>query len=346
MNNTMQNFELTNEQVRVLRTVHRSTRDKRYAYRINAIILLGTGWTLEQTADALLLDQATLSNYVKTYKAEGVDALLKMDYCGSSPKLTDGQISRLDEHLTKSTYLRVDDIVRYIQDRFDISYTVNGLTALLHRMDYVYKKPKVTPGKLPDRQAQEAFVEQYRQIKRTKGNNDPVYFMDGIHPQHNSIAAYGWIKRGTTKSIPSNTGRQRININGAINIDALEAVTEFGDSVNAQSTIALLRKIEQRHPRAGKIYVFCDNARYYRSRLVRGYLEGSKVEIVFLPAYSPNLNLIERLWKYFRKQILYNRYYEKFCQFMNACREFFDTLKSHRKPLRQLLTENFQIIGA
>ena len=342
----MQNFELTNEQIAALRTLHRSTRDKRYADRIKAIVLLGTGWTLEKTAEALLLDQATLSSYVKTYREKGVDVLLKMDYHGSSPKLTDEHIKQLDAHLMDNTYLRVEDIIRYIKEQFAVIYTVNGLTALLHRMDYVYKKPKITPGKLPDRGAQEAFVEQYRQIKRTKGNNDPVYFMDGIHPQHNSVAAYGWIKRGVNKSIPSNTGRQRVNINGAIDIDGLEAVTEFGESINAQSTIVLLKKIEQRHPKAGKIYVFCDNARYYHSRLVRKYLEGSKIDIVFLPAYSPNLNLIERLWKYFRKQILYNRYYEEFCQFIDACQEFFDTLESHQEPLRRLLTENFQIIGA
>lgn len=126
----MQNFELTDEQITVLRTLHRRTRDKRYADRIKAIVLLGTGWTLEKTAEALLLDQVTLSNYVKTYKEKGVDALLKMDYHGSSPKLTDKHIKQLDVHLTANTYLCVDDIVRYVQDRFDISYTVNGPNCL------------------------------------------------------------------------------------------------------------------------------------------------------------------------------------------------------------------------
>jgi transposase len=66
--------------------------------------------------------------------------------------------------------------------------------------------------------------------------------------------------------------------------------------------------------------------------------------LVFLPPYCPNLNLIERLWKYFRKQVLYNKYYEKFSDFQAACHHFFDSIKEHKNALRTLLAENFQII--
>ena len=113
----------------------------------------------------------------------------------------------------------------------------------------------------------------------------------------------------------------------------------------AQSTVALFKKIEAKHRKARIIYIYCDNARYYRSRLVEEFLKTSRIVVIFLPAYSPNLNLIERLWKYFRKEILYNEYYEKFSDFQTACHTFFDNIKEHKKALRSLLTENFQIIG-
>jgi len=76
----------------------------------------------------------------------------------------------------------------------------------------------------------------------------------------------------------------------------------YDDTINAQSTVALLQQIEQQHPAAAHIYVICDNARYYRSRIVTEYLLDSKIELIFLPPHAPNLNLIERYWRFFKKK--------------------------------------------
>ena len=341
----MRGFELTIEEVRSLRGLHRNCRDKRLADRIKAVVLLGSGWTVADTAEALLLDEDTVCGYVQLYRQGRCEALLTMHYQGSTPKLSPEQIEQLDQHLMEHTYLRVQDIVAYVENRFDVTYTVQGMTDLLKRLNYVYKKPKLLPGKHQDVATQLEFIESYERLKRSKGKDDPIYFMDGVHPQHNPVAAYGWIKRGIDKPLESNTGRNRVNINGAIDIDRLNVVVEFDERVNAQSTIALLKKLQSKHRKAKKIYVICDNARYYRSRLVKEFLKDSKVELVFLPPYSPNLNLIERLWKYFRKQILYNKYYEHFAQFQATCHAFFDNIKEHKEALHSLLTENFQIIG-
>ena len=78
------------------------------------------------------------------------------------------------------------------------------------------------------------------------------------------------------------------------------------------------------------IYVIADNARYYRSVVVKEYLESSRIKILFLPPYSPNLNLIERLWKYFRKVVMNNRYYQTLEQFADAAESFFINIKEHR----------------
>ena len=342
----MRDFALTIEGVRSLRALHRSCRDRRLADRIKAIVLLGTGWTLSDTGEALMLDEDTVRQYVQLYRRGGTDLLLSLHYQGSSPKLSSEQIDALDRHLSQTTYLRVQDIVAYVQSTFGVVYTIQGMTDLLKRLDYVYKKPKRLPGKHPDVQAQLAFIDSYKKLKASKGKDDPIYFMDGVHPQHNSVAAYGWIKRGTDKSLKSNTGRARVNINGAIDIDHLGIVVDFAESVNAQSSLRVLRTLESKHPEAEKIYVYCDNARYYRCSLVQESVKQSKIELLFLPPYSPNLNLIERLWKYFRKQLLYNKYYEHFADFVAACCDFFERIKDHREALRTLLTENFQLIGA
>ncbi len=143
--------------------------------------------------------------------------------------------------------------------------------------------------------------------------------------------------------MPSNTGRRRLNINGAVDLERLEPLVRYDDTIDATSTLALFDQILLAYTCATCIYIICDNARYYRSRAVQAYLQDSRIKLVFLPAYAPNLNLIERLWKFFKKQVLYNRYYETFADFRTACEEFFNNPQRYRGHLRSLLTENFAI---
>ena len=341
----MTDFILSEEEISTLRRAHRTAKRKRDAYRINAIVLLGTGWTIREVAEALFLDDETIRNYLNRYKRGKINTLLNDDYKGYSGKLSKAEKESLDKHLDQNTYLRTQDIVSYVFKEYKVEYSISGMNDLLHKFGYTYKKPKLVPGKA-DAKAQEEFVEFYKELKKTKGANDYIYFMDGAHPQHNSVAAYGWIKKGTVKELKSNTGRKRININGAINIEEMSPVVGYSDTINAQSTISLLKKIESKHPDAESIYTICDNARYYRSKKVKEYLESSKIKLLFLPPYSPNLNLIERLWKYFRKIVLYNKYYETFDEFKKACKSFFRNSKRYKEDISSLLTENFQIIGA
>ncbi|CAE6518963.1 transposase (fragment) [Nitrosomonas nitrosa] len=91
------------------------------------------------------------------------------------------------------------------------------------------QKPKF-PGKANAEQQKE-FIERYQALKAKKAPDDPIYFMDATHPQHNPVAGYGWIKRGQDHEIPSNTGRQCININGAIDCAGLCPITRYDDTI-------------------------------------------------------------------------------------------------------------------
>ena len=114
-----------------------------------------------------------------------------------------------------------------------------------------------------------------------------MYFADGVHPQHNTYCNYGWILKGEDFELKSNTGRKRVNINGAINAKNVEDVAvDETDSVNAQSSIRLFEKLEKKNPKAKKINVVVDNAKYYKCDLVREYLKNSRINLVFLPTYS------------------------------------------------------------
>ena len=260
---------------------------------------------------------------------------------GSFSKLSVVQLYELNAHLEQNTYLTVEAIIAYIEEEYDVLYSVSGMTDLLHRLKFTYKKSKLVPAKA-DKEKQKQFLTQLEELRKNKDVSDPILYMDGVHPQHNTMLAYGWIKKGKDNIIKSNTGRQRININGALDADTHAVITREDDSINALSTIALLEQVEANYPLAVIIYVICDNAKYYRSKLVGKFLETSKIQLVFLPSYSPNLNLIERLWKFMKKKVLYNKYYEKFDTFKEVTLGFFENIQQYKPELDSLLTNNFQ----
>jgi transposase len=341
----MKGFSLTEQQIQELKAVHRKLKDKRSADRIKSIYLLGTGWTQEKVCEALLFDEGTLRHYVRRYQAGGIKDLVSNRYLGGQSKLTIEEEILLDQHLQDNLYIDAKSIASYIWKTFGIKYSVRGVTELLKRLGYVYKKPKIIPGKA-DPEAQEAFLKQYTDLKNDLNDGDKILFMDGVDPQHNTVAAYGWIKKGYEKEIKSNSGRQRLNINGALDIETYRVTMTMEETLNAITILSLFKKLRKVYNKAGKLYVICDNAGYYKAEQVQAEVKKLNIELVFLPPYSPNLNLIERLGKFFRKKVMYNQYYEKFSDFKNATEDFFNGgMKKYKSELRTLLAENFQIIG-
>ena len=341
----MRDYTLSKAKIAELETLHRSLRDKRQADRVKAVIALSNGWSATQVAEILLFDETTSRHYFERYQQGGAAALLDDNCSGAEPKLDAHQIKELEGHLEDHLFTDAKSVIAHIASQYGVHYSVSGVTDLLHRLDFSYKKPTHVPGKQNPAQ-QQAFLEEYACIKAEKGKNDPLYFADATHPQHNSVPSYGWIKKGKEKALKANCGRQRLNINGAINIETLEPVTGFYDTINAQAAIDLFAKIEAKHPDAETIYIIVDNARYYRSCLLKEHVEGTKIKLIFLPPYSPNLNLIERYWKFFKKKVLNNRYYETFDEFKQACKSFFRKRKKYLPELQTLLTENFHIQAA
>ncbi len=338
----MKDYTLSQEQIAKLERYHRSLRDKRQADRIKAVIALSKGWSASQVAEILLFDEKTSRHYFERYQQGGIQALLDDNYSGAEPKLDKNQISELESHLEKYIFSDAKLVIAHIKKQYKVIYSLSGVTDLLHRLGFSYKKPTHVPGK-QDPVKQQEFLKEYDQIKARKGKYDQIYFADATHPQHNSIPSYGWIKKGQEKELKANCGRQRLNINGAINIETLESTTGFYDTINADSAIDLFLKIQAKHTKAKTIYIIIDNARYYRSCLLKEALEGTNIKLIFLPPYSPNLNLIERYWKFFKKIVLNNCYYETFEEFKQACKSFFRKRKKYLSELKSLLTENFHI---
>lgn len=181
------------------------------------------------------------------------------------------------------------------------------------------------PGKA-DKEQQQQWVSNYQKLRETLPEDESICFIDGVHPTHNVQPAYGWIQKGVRKEIPGNTGRDRLNLSGSIDIITHKIVIQEDLTLNSGSTIRFFQKIEEAYPNKSKIHVFCDNAPYYRNKAVKAYLENARICLHFLPPYSPNLNPIERLWKWMKERIIYNTYYEHFESFREAILGFFMVL--------------------
>jgi transposase len=326
-------------------TQHKKERDKRVCDRIKAVLLFDEGWKYHQIAHVLLLSDEAVRQHILDFKAEHK---LKPENGGSNSKLTCQQTDALLIHLRGHTYLYAKDIAAYVKTSFGVKYTVPGMTTWLHQHGFSYKKLAVVPGKA-NVEVQQQWIKEFEALKRTLSPAETICFIDGVHPTHNTKLAYGWIQKGERKEISTNTGRQRLNLSGAFDIMTKKVLIQEDLSLNAESTIAFLESLEAAYPEMRKIHVFCDNARYYKNKEVMAHLTHSKIEMHFLPPYSPNLNLIERLWKLLNERILYNKYYEKFSEFKKAVLGFLQSLSDPplelAEQLAARLTGSFQIIG-
>ena len=120
------------------------------------------------------------------------------------------------------------------------------------------------------------------------------------------------------------TGREHLNIQGAIDLETGCTVMRLVDAVCAHSTIALLAQIEATYPHKRRIHVFVDNARCHHSRLVRAWLarNGRRIRLRFVPPYSPHVNPIERLWGLMHRHVMHNKSHASIRSFQTAVLTF------------------------
>lgn len=201
-------------------------------------------------------------------------------------------------------------------------------------------------GQIPakaDTEKQAEFLEQELKprIEEAKQGKRQLFFMDASHFVLAIFIGYLWSFSRIFVKSPS--GRQRYSVLGALNAITLELVTVTTDAyINARSVIELLDKLADKY-KGQLITVVLDNARYQRCKPVMDHAAEIGIELLFLPSYSPNLNLIERLWKYVKNQCLYCRYYETLSSFKAAINDCLTDLET-KSAIKSLMTLKFQVL--
>ncbi len=269
--------------------------ESRVTRRANALLLLDDGLSCEAIAKVLYKDDDTIRHWRELYKAKGLKWLAEFGYKGRACDMSMAQQEALKAWATETLPRTTAAVGAWIEKAFDISYTRGAIIKLLKRLGLEYRKPKALPRKL-DPAKQAAFIKAYEALLRGLADDESILFADAVHPTHAVRPAGCWAPKDIKVAIEQASGRDRMNIHGALDLETGKTKILEVPTVNAVSTIALLTALENMYPRTRKIHVFLDNARYHHAAMVQKWLErpDCRIKLHFAPSYSPHLVPIER----------------------------------------------------
>ena len=320
----------------------------RLARRANALVLLDDGMSCEAIAKVLLLDDDTIRTWYRLYEGDGIEGLTNFSYEGSACQLSGEQQEKLKAWVATALPRTTRQVGAWIENEFGVVYEGrSGLIALLHRLGLEYHKPNVIPRKL-DEEKQKAFIEGYEKLLNSLGDDEAVLFADAVHPTHAARPVGCWAPSREKLAIEQTSGRQRINIHGAIDLETGQTRMIEALTIDAASTIRLLQSIEALYPMLALIHVFLDNARYHHAKLVQEWLAlpGRRIKLHFIPTYCPHLNPIERLWGLMHRNVTHNKCYATCAQFADATLSFLrEKVPGNWADLCDSVTDNFRIIN-
>jgi transposase len=341
---------LTPEQWREIERRRKETLDRRVYQRLTAVLTVAEGKSRQEVAHLLGIGLTQLGEWLRVYRNKGLDALCTLHYKGDPGKLTAGQVDQLKEKVSTGCFRNSEQIRQWLQDTFGVSYTPSGVKDLLRRIGVSYHKVSGFLWKAdPDKQ--HAFVGRIarhkREAKRPDAPRTRRYYVDACHPVWGLDLVYCcWLLVGQRLLVGMGSGRKRLNILGAYCPDDHEYIDYrlTRDNINGAQFVNFLRLLRSMHPETERFILYVDGARYYDSPVVKEWLKRHpEFHLSAIPTYSPNVNLIERMWKFMRAKALC-RWHKTFEDMQAAVSEVLDHLEDYRGELQTLMTEKFHII--
>jgi transposase len=322
--------------------------EHRLARRANSLVLLDRGMSCEDVGSVLLLDDDTIRSWYRLYMEAGIEGLAGFSHEGSSGHLNATQQAELQAWVGETLPRTTRQVGAWLEQEFGVVYeSRSGLICLLHRLGMEHRKPQAVSAKL-DEVKQEAFIDAYNGLLNRLADDEAVMFADAVHPTHGARPVGCWAPKETRVAVDQASGRQRLNIHGAIDLETGKTRIVDVLTVDAMSTIALLMAIEELYPAMRLIHVFVDNARYHHARLVREWLAQPerRIKLHFIPAYCPHLNPIERLWGLMHKNVTHNRCYATYNDFCDAMLGFLkQKVPKDWNTLCDSVSDNFHAIS-
>lgn len=301
------------------------------------------GYENQAIADIMEISRNTVSNYLTLYEQKGLEGLKRLNY--------QGPVSKLDRHQPKVEASFRQQAPRSVKEARARIKKLTGIERSPTRVRAYMKRMGMSPratGQIPakaDPEQQKQFHDQILQplLQKAKAGQCHVLFLDSVHFVLAAFVALVWtFERVFVKTAP---GRFRLNVIGAIHATTHKLTALYNDTyITADTVVQLLERIAQNY--AGlPIHIILDNARYQHCEFVKEAAKKLNINLVFLPPYSPNLNLIERLWKFVKAEVCAANYFHDAKVFQNAIVDFLNQLhrKTMKKQLKTRLSLKFQL---
>lgn len=283
----------------------------------------------------------TLCNHLKGYNEKGLEYVIAINSNKPKSKLVSFE-SVIKEYFDKTPPSTIGQACVEIERLTGVKLKETQMRYQLKKLGVGYRKVCGIPAKA-NAENQLKFKEEQLEprLNEAKEGQRTVFFVDAAHFVMGAFLGYLWCLSRVFVRTPS--GRQRFNVLGALNAITKELITVTNETyITSIQVCDLMRQIVEQTQ--GPITLVLDNARYQRCKLVMDLAIDLGIELLFLPPYSPNLNLIERLWKFTKKNSLNSRYYSDFSLFKKGITDFLKNMnESHQEELHSLLSLKFQL---
>ncbi|STA62791.1 Transposase and inactivated derivatives [Citrobacter amalonaticus] len=340
---TCVNVELTTEQKIAFEKIQRQSSDRHVRDRVRCVLLSSEGWSTAMIAQSQHIHETTVRRHLNDWLNE---QKLVPENGGSQSHLSEEQTKKLRVHLTRNLLPATVSIIELVDEWWGIRYTIPGMNKWLHRNGLSYRKPAGVPHKY-SAEAQQAFVEIYEKLKQEAGDDDPILFIDGVHPTQGTKLAYGWMPAGKKNHVVETTGsRPRLNIMGALNLNDISrtVIWEY-DKINSHNIALFFIDVRETYPIKQKVHIILDGAEYHRTEQVKTWAYLLNIERHYLPPYKTNLNPIERLWKVMNEQGRNNSYFNSPKVLREEIHRFFSVkLPAVAETLVGRINDNFQLM--
>jgi transposase len=329
--------------------------DPRVQRKMEVLWLKSHGLAHDQIATYADVSRSTVQRYLDQYIEGGLPRLRQGHWHQPQSALVEHEAS-LEEYFVKHPVRSAKQAQAIIEQRTGVR---RGLSQVRHflkdRLGLRWRKAgaiPVPPKETVEEHArtQAVFVQEKLEprLAEARQGRRQLYFVDAAHFVHAPFLGFVWC--ATRLFVRAASGRKRYNVLGAIDAvtHRLIRVTNF-DYINAESVCALLHAVVGASVGL-PITLVLDNARYQKCAVVQGLAASLGIELLYLPSYSPNLNLIERLWRFVRKQSLDSIYYEEFARFTAAIDQCLNELptvhkgKMDTQPSKGVMLYSFAVL--
>ena len=309
--------------------------------RIQAVYFKCLGMPNKVIAKLTGLNRETVGDWIASYQAGGFNALCRYNYGTNKSELENHSEGILDS-FTQRPPMTANEAKARIEELTGISRSPSQVRSFMKRHGLRYLQMGHIPAKADTAKQQQWIKETLEpSIKEAQKGNCMLLFLDASHFVLQPFICALWSK--IRLFVKASAGRNRINVIGAVNAITKEIHT-FNNTtfINAETIIIFFKQLVKYYGDV-PLNIVLDNARYQHCRIVEEAAKSLNITLLFLPSYSPNLNIIERLWKFTKKKILYAKYYETPILFHTAITDFFQTVnQKYNSELKNLLTLKFQ----